>query len=349
MIFLAAAAGAAEAPFELVAEKVVFPAKVNGVGPYPFLLDLTAPGAVVDTDVAAYVKLSGGEGTVEAGGGTGRNVPIAAADLKGFGRRLGTGIAGVANGREFGPHLLLDFAAGMVDFGKPETALAAKGPGVVKMPMGESGPVVSGLVNGKHVLPFVLDSTLSASVSIPEPVLKELGLLTDSTPRIELDAPPTGETHTGAVQVRLGSVRVSGAEVREPVCAVAEEGAPARLGIGFLRRFRARFDYEKQLALFEPPDAGKVYREPALTGYGVGLWKLSGAYWMIWVARESPAAEAGLVSGGILTAVDGKDVKEMGSGALAALLEPHLGAKITLSVLQGDDTHRVELAPRKLL
>lgn len=350
LALLAASAAGWCAPFELVSERVVFPARLNRVGPYPFLLDLGCPGAVVDSDVATFVNLDGGAGTIEAGGATGRNVPIAAGDLKGFRRRLGRGIAGVVSGREFGPHLALDFAAGTIDFGKPDKALVAKGPGVVSMDLaGAGGPVVSGLVDGEHVLQFVLDTTLAATVSIPGRVLEDLGLLTDSTARVELDAPPTGESHVGGTQVRLGSVRVGGAEVREPVCAVAADGGMARLGLGFLRRFRVRLDYEQHLALFEAAEGGEVFREPALRGYGVGLWKVSGAYWMIYVARESAAAEAGLVSGGILVAIDGKDVTGLGYGALAALLEPHEDATINLSVLQGDETHRVELAPRKQL
>ncbi|HUW62899.1 MAG TPA: aspartyl protease family protein [Candidatus Bathyarchaeia archaeon] len=359
------------APFTFLGEKILVPVAINGIGPYPFVLDVCAPGTVIDSEVATFVKLpavpdvratrpttSGKEigatgaqvATLEAGKAVCRNLTATVLDLRTFKQRLGAPVAGVLTGREFGGHVRIDFAAGGVDFSTPETPLAATNPGVVPFELADAGtPVVSGMLDGQHVVPFAIDTTLVATMSAPESVLRELGLIGDSTPRLELDAPPTGEAHPGQTQVRLNSVRVGAAEIREPICSVGAEGQLARLGTGFLRRFRVTLDFNAKLVRFEAIDPAQPPRDPPLHGYGVGLWRFNGENWMIWVAQKGPAARAGLVSGGILTGVDGKDVSGMGYDAVVALLQPHGDTKITLSVLQGDDTHTVELVPEDLL
>jgi hypothetical protein len=288
--------------------------------------------------------------TLECGEAVCRNLTVTVLDLRTFKRRLGAPVAGVLTGREFGGHVRVDFAAGGIDFSTPETPLAATDPGVVPFEPADAGtPVVSGTLDGQHVVPFAIDTTLAATMSAPEAMLRELGLIGDSTPRLELDAPPTGQVHPGQTQVRLKSVRVGVAEIRDPICSIGVGGQQARIGTGFLRRFRVTLDFDGKLARFESLDPAQPPRDPPLHGYGVGLWRYNGAYWMIWVAQRSPAARAGLVSGGILTGVDGKDVSGMGYDAVAVLLQPHGDTKLTLSVLQGDDTHTVELVPEDLL
>ena len=370
-----AAAAATGVGFTFLGEKILVPVAINGVGPYPFVLDVCAPGTVIDSDVAGFVKLpevrgvratrpttSGKEiagtgaevATLECGKAVGRNLAVTVLDLRTFKRRLGTPVAGILTGREFGGHVRIDFAAGVVDFSTPETAMAATDPGVVPFELADAcRPVVSGMLDGQHVVPFAIDTTLAATISAPEAMLRDLGLISDSTRRLELDAPPIGQGHPGQTQVRLESVRVGAAEIRDPICSLGVGGQlarpGARLGTGFLRRFRVTLDFDAKLARFEPVDATQPLRDPPLRGYGVGLWRYDGAYWMIWVAQKSPAAKAGLVSGGILTAVDGKDLRGMGYDAVVALLQPHQDTKTTISVLQGDDTHTVELVPEDLL
>jgi hypothetical protein len=271
-------------------------------------------------------------------------------DLRTFKRRIGSPVAGIVSGREFGGYVRLDFGAGAIDFSKPASGLAASDPGVVPFELTEAGmPVVSATLDGRHVQPAGIDTMASATVSAPEPMLRQLELVTDSTRRLEVDLPPTGEAHPGGAQVRLKSVRVGGGEVREPICALGGEGGMARLGMGFLRRFRVTLDYETKLLRLEPLGSGEPMREGPLVGYGIGLWRFDGSHWSVWVARGSSAARGGLVSGGILTAIDGKDLKGMGYDGARALLEPHEGTKVSVSVLQGDETHTVELVAEELL
>lgn len=359
------------AGLEFYAGHVLIPVTINGVGPYPCLLDLNAPGPVIDTEVAGFLKLPPLEGvrvtrstrsgkeiaataaqvtSMEAGGATARNLAVTTMDLATFKRRLGGPVAGIISGREFGAHLGLDLPAKTIAFSKPETPLAATDPGVINIQLDASGaPVVNATIDGKHARAFRLDTASAASVSMPESVLRELGLFTEQTPRLELDMPPTGFTYPGQTQVRLETIRVAAAELRDPVCALGGDGEPARIGLGFLCRFRLRIDYDAKLARLEAIDPAQPAFEPPLAGYGIGLWKFNGEYWMIYVARNSSAANAGLVTGGILTTVGAQDLKGMGYDAIAALLEPHGGTKINVSVLQGDDVHSVELVSAALL
>ena len=364
-------AGETGVGFTFLDEMIVVPVAINGVGPYPFVLDVCAPGTVIDSEVAQFVKLpevpgiratrpttSGKEiaatgaevATLECGKAGCRNLTVTVLDLRTFKRRLGGAVAGVLTGREFGGHIVIDFAGCGIDFSTPETPLAATDPGVVPFELADADtPVVSGMLDGQHVVPFAIDTTLAATISAPEAMLRELGLISDSTRRLELDAPPTGQAHPGQTQVRLKSVRVGAAEIRDPIGSFGAGAQLARLGTGFLRRFRVTLDFNGKLARFEAVDPGQPLRDPPVRGYGMGLWRYNGAYWMIWVAQRSPAARGGLVSGGILTAVEGKDLREMGYDAVVALLQPHGDTKITISVLQGDDTHTVELVPEELL
>ena len=376
-LLLAAAAPAQQntAPITLLADTILVPLAINGVGPYPFLLDLAAPGPIIDSEVAKFLKLpnlpnvratrqstSGKQiaataaqiTTLQAGPAAARNLTATVAGLRTFKRRLGSPVAGIISGREFGPNLRIDFAAATIDFSKPEPPLATTDTGVVPFePNGAGTPILNATLDGQHVHPFAIDTTLAATIAAPETMLRRLGLITGATPRLELDAPPTGQTHPGQTQLRIKSIRVGPAEIRDPICALDIDGHTPRIGAGFLRRFRLTIDYDTKLLRIEPIDPTQTMRDPPLHSYGLGLWRFNGdaraRYWTIWVAKNSPAQKAGLLSGGILTAIDGKDLKEMPHDAIDALLQPQQNTKITLSVLQGDHTHTVELVPENLL
>lgn len=362
----------AEAQFTRVRDVLLAPVHVNGVGPYPFVLDLGIREAVVNTDVAAYLHL--GTGSEEGEQGEGKEAPSVAVaaveslrvgeevlpvatvlvmDLGGFEARLGQRVAGVLPGMLAGKRLTLDFEHEQVAFRDAGRDENRSKPGMRTVPIrfDRGCPEVSGLIDGKHLRPFVVDTTCAATVAMPEDVLRELKLLEADTPRLCLMPGPDGSSAPlGHTQIRLGELRLGGATVAEPVCVVLEAGGKARIGLGFLGHYCVTLGRDGGKGWLRLANAGdKRVSDPAIVGHGLTLASYRGGDWSVCVAAESPAARAGLVSGDLLVAVGGEEAKGRSYAEVMEKLSGAPGQETEVAVLHLGEEKTVALTAERLL
>jgi membrane-associated protease RseP (regulator of RpoE activity) len=362
--------------FSVVRDKILAPVWVNGAGPYPFILDLGIKHPVLSRTVGDALGLK--PSPTEQGQGIALAVEIqelridkAASkplqvlmmDLSPFKTTLGTEVAGIFSGREIGDELRLDFAANAL------TVRQLSGEGSlptdtrsVRLRLDENNqPVVSVLLDGKHVRSFLVDTTLGGALGMPEQALRDLGLLTDDTPHLAVENLSTGDANSQPLsekmQIRLKSVRVGSAEVQDPVCSVLPSAESPRLGLEFLKNFGTIFDFEEKLLRLEHTGKLPIVAGP-IVGCGLTPARFVDGYWTVWVALDSPASKAGIQTGAILAEVNGKDLKDADYASVARKLTVEEGdvLSVTLGQAKGGsegtpqgEQRTIALAAKRLL
>jgi len=359
--------------FALVRNKIVVPVSLNGAAPYPFILDTCAAHSVVDRDVATYLQLPvAPDMRVETRDATGNIVvadrvsieafglaglppaptPFLAMDLHPFLGQLGTKVAGIFSGREIGAEIAVDFSKRFVTVRREENMILRNetSPHVTPLRFSERGmPMVDAIIDDQHVLPFAIDTASSATVAVPEDTLKTLGILDKSTPRLSVDATGAGfSSIDGKTQIRLGRIAIGEAAVLDPICAMLEPGDTPRLGIGFFKYMKLTIDFNEKRAQIEPATL-TTPREPHITGCGLCPARFDGSHWSLWVAKDSPAAWAGLVSGAILMSINGQEMENKPYESVSESLDIGNGAAVNVCVLQGGTMRTVTLTGAKLL
>jgi hypothetical protein len=374
LIVLASAAESVEVDCTLAGNAVLVPVDLQGVGPYPFILDAGTRDLVVNRDVAGYLKLdlSADHGT------TAFTAPLAAAgvggtalpqdttlvmDLSGFSERMGIRVAGILPACVPGKELTLDIVGNRLILSDlPETAgETASAPAraeALRALAAAVPPTVRGLINGQDLRTFVVDTTFAGAVGLPEWDLRELGLLRDDTAKLVIETPPAASeappspwaTLTGGMQIRLKALRVGAAQMDDPVCVVLEGREPPRIGLGFLRHFRARFalDAAGVSVRIERADAASV-RDGPVVGCGISLVQCQQGFWRIAVACNSSAARAGIASGDPLVQVDGEDMRDQPYTVVLEGLAAEEGEPVEVTVRRGDKDKTVRLVAERLL
>ncbi len=334
-------------PVTLLHNRIIVPVWLNEVGPYPFLLDTTAPGNSVDDDTAGYLKLSGGQPEI-------RTAFIApptdlaqvrhytVMDHNPFARFLGTPVTGILSPQSATDDICIDIPSGTVRFGNKNGWLPTGAPDVQ--------PVVHGTINGQYDCALILDTTFGGVLGVPANMLRQWQLYDADVPCLVADRPDlkTVAAPLGDAQIRLKSLKCGAAEMTDPICTVLPETERPRLGVGFLHYFRATISPSEPKLTFESVKDGPA-QCPPLVGCGVTPAAFNGKYWTIWVAERSPAARAGLLSGGILTHVAGQDAAGMDYDTVQSLLKGNEGSSVNVMVLQGDTALEKALPIERLL
>ena len=127
-----------------------------------------------------------------------------------------------------------------------------------------------------------------------------------------------------------------------PVC-----GRDGHLGNGVLRHFNATFDYSRKELILEPNSHTTDPFEYNMSGMATAR-KADGTYAVSRVFPETPAAEADVLAGDIIVAVDGRPARDIGTEELRRLLERD-GAAVTLRLERGPENIDVALRLRRLV
>ncbi len=323
----AAAAGSAEetaaggrpvARLTVVRNVILAPVYVNGVGPYPFILDTCVPEPVLALPVAGHLGMTGPETDSTPAGIELESIELdsielpvdraVAMDLEPFEKHLGRRVAGILPCWLDGFALVLDFESGTIDVcGNPQNGSE---PGyVVSAALGEAGLEIPVLIDGRKLELVLLDTTFGGVFGATAGFFRERQLMDDSTRRIKTPARAVpGETASGAVQLRIEKLQVAGIELKAPLCKVLSENSRARVGLGLLAQCRVTFDARRGCVLLDPIENEELTGRP-VTGYGLCLDTWNDGYWSVGVARGSPAAEAGVPQGALLKEIDGKELR----------------------------------------
>jgi predicted aspartyl protease len=253
---------------------ILLPTRVNGAGPFEFILDTGAGTSLLSAELAQQlnVKILGTKEGQSAGEkisvslakidalGLGQakieNVEVGIVDLGHISRTIGAKIDGDI-GYNFLKHfrVTIDYQTGEVRFDDPKRIESFGKSVKTEVPLRLASPakplvLVDVYANGRGPFQFAIDTGTSTTAIAPE-VARQLGI----------EASPIGPLTTGSSQVNvtaghLKSFQVGGARIDDLVVVVADffatlsQAVGARLngivGYNFLRNFRIVMDYPSE-------------------------------------------------------------------------------------------------------
>jgi len=253
---------------------ILLPTRVNGAGPFDFILDTGAGTSLLSAELAQQlnIKVLGTKEGQSAGGKVSvslakveslalgqakiEDVEVGIVDLGHIAKAIGTKIDGDV-GYNFLKHfrVTIDYQTGEIRFDDPKRIENFGRPSKTEIPMRLASPakplvLVDVYANGRGPFQFAIDTGTSTTAIGPE-VAQRLGI----------DGSPIGPLTTGGSQVNvtagnLKSFQVGEARIDDLVVVVADffamlsQAVGAKLdgivGYNFLRNFRVVMDYPSE-------------------------------------------------------------------------------------------------------
>ncbi len=326
---------------------------VNGVGPYPFLIDTAAPYVALDAPIAGALGLPDAGKPEEASGFSAQRIRIQAlevagrpalecgayaADLAPMEAVYGMRVAGILGLPGLPERFLLDCEGGRL-----ARYPLRMGPEWIALPIstGADGVMrVPVTLNGEHAVEAELDTVFSGTLALPRNLLEHWGLLTENTPRLEV---ADGSGNRGAIQIRLPKCTIGPLEVETPLCEVLENGATPQLGMRFWSRFMPALDRAAG-TLHVWPLVPLPWHDPPVHSAGVTPADQVGGLWRLFVAEGSPAQRAGLLTGDLLLSINGMDLAEHSFDYVYRALTGQPATALDIAVLRGGAVFAVMVA-----
>lgn len=367
-----------EVPFRLVDQRVFVDVRVDGRGPYSFILDSGANGIAVDRDVARQVGLRAVEGGAMRGGGadavsfetaSGTTLTIGDVDLTAavvvlpldsiLAPYLGRPVHGVLGGTLFRERAVeLDFATGVVRL-RPSGSYTPEGGLRLPIEVRADRPFVETTLEFPGLAPIrartLVDLGAKLTLHVARPFVERHELETRLRPTLfaSVGAGIGGETRYHIVRMRR--LEVGGLVVEEPVAGLSDEASlvstafDAVLGTPFFQRFeRVVFDYPRGHVLL----AG--FREHVREEFDMsGMFLIHGSGppgGYVTVERVVPgsaADRAGIVPGDRLLSVEGRPAVAIGLTRLREMLRGGAGTALELEVATAGVRRRVTLRLRR--
>lgn len=168
----------------------------------------------------------------------------------------------------------------------------------------------------------------------------------------------SGNSSSAAFLVCIANTRVGNIEIKNQAVRVqnpvntgsfSEAGFQGILGSDFLRQFEVTFDLSHAL-LYLRPDTGFRPDPYKYVTIGIQFAKdTSGAFSVVSVWKNSPAAQAGIEAGDRIAAVDGQSASDLTPEQFSKKLHAKAGSPITLKVEHKNTSSVVTVRTRKLL
>lgn len=369
--------GRATLPFRLINNHIIVDARIDGKGPFPFLVDtgghdILTPatvrtlglrpigatpsfGAGEQANTSGYVRIA----RIDAGGAVLTDQTIITLDFSPpavEGLTLG-GMLGVEFFERF--VVRIDYGAKTITFIDPRRfdarEQASAGTGIL-FDFYDHMPQVAGTIDGRPAR-FDIDTGSRSDVTFTRPFVEKAGLRA---------AYPDGVTITDgwgvggparSYVVRSRSLSLGGVTVDGPIAALsaakagsfADEGSDGNIGSGLLKRFVVTFDYPRRrlylLRLARPDaDTGRFDR--------TGMWinRQESGFEIMDLADNGPAATAGLKKGDVVLAIDGRDVASLSlSDARSMLKTVPVGRPLPISYRRDGKVGEAIVMPRDLV
>ncbi|MCA1624048.1 MAG: aspartyl protease family protein, partial [Acidobacteria bacterium] len=328
-------------PFELSSNLVLVQAKVNDSATVWFIFDTGAESTVIDTELAKTLRLKAHGKTVGTGGaGTAEavrfkavsmqlpNIEISNLTIYGLpldflssplGKKIG-GVIGYDIIKEF--VVEIDYAAHKINLYKPESYQYSGAGEIFPLTFEENMPFVQAriafeeraAIDGK----FEIDSGSTGAVLFNTPFVKKHQLLKTVSRTNEVRAGGVGGT-AQAFLGRIKSIALGRLTLENIVASFSQatrgDYASAKydglIGGEILRRFKTIFDYSRRRMILEP---NAQFSEPyEIDMSGMELLADGDDLSIVLIDEvkpKSPAAEAGVLGGDVITAIDNRPVKE---------------------------------------
>lgn len=360
-------------PFTLINNHIYGNVTINGNGPYMLLFDTGGINMVTPT-IAGELGLES-EGAVMAGGAGDEKVDVAftrverldigaasirdqvfaVVPLDSYSDIEGAPFRGLVGFEVFRRFVVrIDYAAGEITLIEPD-AFDPQGAGTpVPFVFDHHVPQVAGALDG---VPgeFQIDTGARDELTLTSPFVAKHGLRAKYSKGIEgivgwgVGGPSRGFT-TRAGRLELGSVIIESPIV---TLSTQEKGSFATLemagnvGSGTLKHFIVTFDYTKQIMYL-----AAVAGVPSDGFDRAGLWlnRNGNDFVVAGVTPGAPAAEAGILEGDRITAVDGVAAKDVFLPDLRQRLKRDApGTTVSLTVARNGTTQDIAVTLRELI
>ena len=213
------------------------------------------------------------------------------------------------------------------------------------------------VVGGKTIdMKAIVDVGASTALALTKPFVDKHQLRTRVSPTIRTSI---GGGVGGPVIADVGRVdalRVGRYSFNRPVTQLFGDSAgvfsgnlwDANIGGEVLRRFRVFFDYGRRQMILEPGRELTRPFEGDMSGLRIRAQRRLDSLIVAHVMPGTPADEAGIRSGDVVVAVDGKPVTSSTLRELRPRLR-RLGESVSLSILRGTERAEARLATRRLI
>jgi PDZ domain/Aspartyl protease len=325
-------------PFTLVDNRVFLPTRVDGTGPYAFLLDTGVDGWGLATSLAHDLAIAPGKAVRITGAGEARDtlhqLKLRRVNLAGLSFTDQTALAadfsaldavigfqhfdGIAGKPVFDAYVVdLDFARSRVHFFSPARYSAPADAKVIPFGLYENAiPVVGGEIAGIKGR-FLVDLGDRSSLTLFGPFWRAHHLQRMFGPGVVaitgygLGGPIKGEL------IRVPEFTLAGIPVRGIVARLSlqrsgvfnSSALAGSIGTGILKRFHVTFDYPRRRMLLAEEPGRDVPDEADRSGLWLGH---KGREFEVFdVVPKSPAARGGIRKGDIITAINGVPTKRL--------------------------------------
>lgn len=375
------ATGRIEIPFRVLNNHVLIPVSVNGSSPLELILDtgmpvygvMLHPGPEVDaiefdTEGAPQVMVAGGGSdtvqraavnvTVELPGVVFRGqlaiiaAPCGPAPMSAPGEAKG--VIGLSVFNNF--VVTFDHDRNVLVLTPPDDfAYAGRG---ARLPIKLGQPPVPEvecmLDTGERQIPLTLtvDTGASHNLSLTLRAGSDIAPAAGARPLV------VGYSYWGELSGlvgRGGTLHLGNAVLDDMLVTYLEADAPGvppcgrdgLLGNGALRRFNVTFDYARKEIILEPNSRTTEPFEFNMSGMAVHR-NADGDFAVHRVFPETPAAEAGVLAGDVIAAVDDRPARDISGEEMRRILE-HDGATVTVHIARGAESMDVALHLRRLV
>jgi hypothetical protein len=349
-------------PIALIDNRVFVDVRVDGAGPFAFIVDTGSSDTTIDDTLMKRLKLKPAGGGQTSGAGeqtvgyetvhlkslTLGDLDLGAMDATSLDGRSLAAIIGFQKfdgvlGDELFAHHVVSIDAGKSQMTVEDSAGFAPGPTSIRVPMAlnsDQTPVIDAAIDGVAGR-YIVDTGDRSSLTMFGPYWRAQGL--DKQIGQAVTA-MTGYGIGGPIHGIVGrpaAFSLGGVDVPPPVTrlslqksgAFANSDYAGSIGMGILRRFVVSFDYAHnamwltKTADFDVPDLYDRFGAWLALGHGGDLTVID-------VVDHGPAAEAGLRRGDDVTAIDGIQASWNAIFQLRALLKQPDKTQVTVSVVR---------------
>jgi hypothetical protein len=369
-------------PFELATRHILVKVTVNRSRPLTFILDTGAGSAIMRLDVAKELGLRlegdvniGGAGEGSQSGKLVRGATWSLVGLDGFSQpvtmalpfteaqaAMGRDIDGIVGGEFIRQFVVeIDYQARQMTLHRP-ASFEYKGDGQA-IPLRfdvNRYPVLTATVTAPGRQPlnrlFLFDIGSSGALILHSPFVAEQDLLSTQTRTIQSIGGSGAGGRTNGDLGRVTSLQIGRFVLENPITMFSRDRAGAfanpnlagNIGAQIAMRFHLYLDYGRRQMIVEP---SRGFADPFDRAFsGLAIRTTPPAYTtfkIIDVLRDSPASEAGVQPGDIITAIDGRPAKDLTMTTLSEMLEKAETYVITLR--RGDREVEVRLTPTRML
>ena len=229
---------------------------------------------------------------------------------------------------------------------------------VVPFHFQDNQPEIKGSIDGIAGL-FAVDTGDNGSLLLIAPFARRYGLVERYHANLPYAGQSLGTTHGVWARKRVETVSFDGADgraavvVHQPVTRIslqhsgfdANRNVSANIGLGILKQFNLTFDYARQRIILE---ANQLYgQKDVFNRAGVRLQRKGNSWSVSAVYPGSPAAEAGIEMGEVVSRIDGQDTLDREQ--LASKLIGAVGTQLTLQMATPNKARSVTLTLRDIL